>query len=137
MNILLADDIEGWLKFNKSYLEKFLNNKDLKFYTFPSASDAYDFAFTFNEKIDLVVTDLEMEYMYDEPAGAWLIENLKNTKSTKNARYIIISGSYDIKFVAEEKGADGYIRKATFRNYPETLQTLLNELFGVQNEIKG
>jgi len=134
MNILLADDIEGWLKFNQSYLEKFLNAENLNFYTFPSATEAYDFAFTFNEKIDLVVTDLEMEYMYDEPAGAWLIENLKNTKSTQNARYIIISGSYNINFIAEEKGADGYLRKASYRNYPETLQTLLNELFGVKNE---
>ena len=92
-------------------VEKYLNNKDLNFYTFSSANEAYDFSFTFNEKIDLVVTDLEMEYMYDEPAGAWLIENLKNTKSTQNARYIIISGSYDIKFVAEEKNEESELQK--------------------------
>lgn len=132
MNILLADDVEGWLKFHRQNLEKFLSHKTINIYEFSSAHDAYNFAFTFNDKIDLVITDLEMEHMYDEPAGAWLIENLKTIKATQNSRYIIISSSYNISFIAEEKDADGYIKKVPYRDNPEKLKDLLDEMFGAK-----
>ncbi len=132
MNILLADDIQGWLDFNQQNIRMLLGNDNVNFYAFNSAKEAYDFSFTFPEKIDLVVTDLEMEHMYDEPAGAWLIKNLKTIKATQTSRYIIISSSYNIDFIAQETKADGYLRKPSYHNNPETLKYLLEEVLGVK-----
>jgi len=130
MNILIADDMQGWLDFHLQNLKIFLKNKNINFYSFLSAKEAYDFAFTFKDKINLVITDLEMEQMYDTPAGAWLINMLKNTNSTKDARYIIISGSSFIAKVAEDTDADAFLRKPTYHSNPDNLKFLLQEMFG-------
>jgi len=129
MNILLADDIQGWLDFNRKNLEYFLKDTDLNFYAFNSAKEAYDFSFTFSGKIDLVISDLEMEPMYDEPAGAWLIKNLKTIKATQNARYVIISSSAFINRIAEDVDADAFLRKPAYQANPQSLDYLLQSMF--------
>lgn len=130
MNILIADDMQGWLDFHLLNLKKIFKNKNVNFYSFLSAKEAYDFAFSFNDKIQLVITDLEMEQMFDKPAGAWLIDMLKNTSSTSAARFIIISGSSFIAKIAEETDADSFLRKATYHSNPDNLGYLLQEMFG-------
>ena len=96
---------------------------------FKSASDAYNFALNFDEKIDIVITDLEMEPM-DKLAGEWLIENLKMIKSTSCAKYLIISSSFEIGFIADRTGADGYLRKPSYQINPLALKYKLEELMG-------
>ena len=129
MNILLVDDIEGWLLFNKRNLETFFKEKEVSFYLCKSAAEAYDFALGFDDKIDIVITDLEMENM-DIPAGEWLINNLRTIKSTQSARYIIISASPTISFVAKRADADGFLRKASYHSNPIELKYKLEELLG-------
>ena len=130
LNILLADDIEGWLLFHKRNLEAFFMNREVNYYLFKSATEAYNFALGFSDKIDLVITDLEMEAM-DMPAGEWLINNLKNIKSTKDSRYIIISASPSISFVAKRADADAFLRKASYHSNPLELKYQLEEMLGV------
>lgn len=129
LNVLLADDIEGWLVFNRQNLKEILRNFDISFYSFKSAREAYEFAFSFNQKIDLVVTDLEMEPM-EKTAGEWLIENLKMLKSTENAKYLIISSSYNIEHIAIRTESNGYIRKPSYNLNPTILKYKLEEILG-------
>ena len=123
-NIIVADDVAGWAVYNKKNLHELY--KDANVYTFSSAREAYDFAFSFDGKIDIVITDLQMENM-EKLAGEWLVENLKTVKSTKTAKYFLISSCWDIKYVAERVGADGYLRKPSYINNPTMLQYMLNE----------
>ena len=51
LNILLADDIDSWLLFNQENLQKFLANFDVSYYMFQSATEAYNFALNFDEKL--------------------------------------------------------------------------------------
>jgi len=129
LNILLADDIDSWLLFNQENLQKFLANFDVSYYMFQSATDAYNFALNFDEKIDIVLTDLQMESM-EKHAGEWLIENLKTIKSARDAKFIILSSSYDISFVADRAGADGFLRKQNYHSNPLSLKYQLEEILG-------
>ena len=127
MNILLADDVTGWLTFHKKNLLECLKHDGINIYDFNSAREAYDFAFGFNGRFDLVITDLQMEPM-EKLAGEWLIENLKTIKSTAIAKYIIVSSCYNINFIAERTNADGYLRKGSYQANPTMLQYLLEEI---------
>ena len=129
MNILLADDVEGWLFFHKKNLLEIYEYKKLNIYTFLSAKTAYDFAFCFNENIDLVITDMQMEPMYNQYAGEWLIENLKTLPSTKSSKFIIISSAPNIERIKEKTSADGCLRKGYYNQNPLILKYLLKEIF--------
>lgn len=123
-NILIADDVAGWLAYNKKNLLELY--KDANIYKFGCAKDAYDFAFTFDGKIDIVITDLQMESM-EKLAGEWLVENLKTVKSTQLAKFFLVSSCWDIKYVAQRVNANGYLRKPSYINNPSMLQYMLEE----------
>lgn len=133
MNILIADDVEGWLVFHKKNLQAFIKNQELNIYSFLNAKTAYDFAFSFSEKIDLVITDMQMEPMYEQLAGEWLIENLKTIPSSMNAKYIIISSVYNIENIKEKTNANGCLKKGYYNQNPLMLKYLLTEIFEEQN----
>ena len=130
INILLADDVEGWLNFHKKNLTEIFSKFELELYEFPSAHSAYDFAFHFDEKIDIVITDMEMETVDDGYAGEWLIERLKMTASTKFSKYFIISSAPMISLIKDRTGADGYLRKASYNSNPSLLKYMLEESLG-------
>lgn len=123
-NILIADDVDGWIVYNKKNLLALYG--DANIYAFSSAKEAYDFAFTFDGRIDIVITDLQMETM-EKLAGEWLVENLKTVKSTQLAKFFLISSCWDIKYIAQRVNADGYLRKPSYINNPSMLQYMLEE----------
>ncbi len=123
-NILIADDVQGWLAYNRKNLLEIY--PDAKIYAFESAKEAYDFAFTFDGMINIVITDLQMENM-EKLAGEWLVENLKTIKSTALAKFFLISSCWDIKYIAERTGANGYLRKPSYINNPSMLEYMLKE----------
>ena len=123
-NILIVDDVAGWLAFHKQNLTKLYDKANI--YAFPSAKEAYDFAFTFDGRIDIVITDLQMESM-EKLAGEWLVENLKTVKSTELAKFFIISSCWDIKYVANRVDANGFLRKASYQANPSMLEYMLKE----------
>lgn len=129
LNVLIADDISDWLLFHQQNLQSYLQGYDVNYYMFSSAHDAYNFAMNFENKIDLVITDLQMESM-EKLAGEWLVENLKLLKSCSLSKYIIVSSCYDISFVADRVGANSYLRKPAYHNNPLSLKYTLEELFG-------
>lgn len=123
-NILIADDVAGWLTYNRQNLLNIY--PDANIYAFCSAKEAYDFAFTFEGVINIVITDLQMENM-EKLAGEWLVENLKNLKATRYAKYFLISSCWDIKYIAQRVDANGYIRKPSYMNNQSMLQYMLEE----------
>lgn len=129
MNILLADDVEGWLIFHKKNLTEFIDDEQLNIFSFSSAKEAYDFAFTYGKQIDLVITDMQMEPMFERHAGEWLIENLKTLKSTKSSKFIIVSSAPDIERIKKRVLADGCLKKGYYNQNPLMLKYLLEELF--------
>ena len=124
-NILLADDVAGWLTFHKQNLKE-IYSEELNIYAFGSAKEAYDFAFTFDGRFDIVITDLQMENM-EKLAGEWLVENLKTVKSTALAKFFLVSSCRDIKSVAERVNANGYLRKPAYQLNPSMLKYMLEE----------
>ena len=135
MNILLADDIDGWLDFHQKNLKMFFDKENLNIFSFNSAKECYDFAFNCNEQIDLVITDLQMEPMFNELAGEWLIKNLKTIPSTKNSKYIIISSTYTIEDIKIRTQANGCLKKTSYNQNPLMLKYLLEEILEGNNEV--
>lgn len=123
-NILIADDVAGWLAFHRENLSELY--KDANIFAFQSAKEAYDFAFTFEGRIDIVITDLQMESM-EKLAGEWLVENLKTIKSTRLAKFFLISSCWNIKYIADRVGADGFLRKPSYQANPSMLKYMLSE----------
>lgn len=124
MNILIADDVAGWLTYNSQNLKELFPETNI--YQFSCAKDAYTFALTFKERIDIVITDLQMENM-EKLAGEWLVENLKNIKSTELSKYFLVSSCWDIKYIAQRVNANGYLRKPSYINNPSMLKYMLEE----------
>ena len=123
-NILIVDDVTGWLTYNKQNLNELYDSPNI--YEYSSAKDAYDFAIVFSGKIDIVITDLQMESM-EKLAGEWLVENLKTIKSTELSKFFLISSCCDIKLIAERVNANGYLRKTSYMNNPSMLKYMLSE----------
>lgn len=128
LNILIADDEQGWLNFHKENLNFFLKKYNTEIFEFQSAKQAYKFANKTEISFDIVLSDLQMENIGEKYAGEWLIENLKLQKATKNAQYIIISSAFEIKEIAEKLGVN-YINKRLYYSSPFMLKLKLQELF--------
>lgn len=123
-NILIVDDVAGYLEYNKKNLLELYTQANI--FECKSAKEAYDFALGFDGKIDIVITDLQMENM-EKLAGEWLVENLKTIKSTQLAKFFLVSSCWDIKYVAQRVDANGYLRKQSYMNNSSMLQYMLNE----------
>lgn len=130
INILLADDVDGWLNFHKKNLAEIFENYEFNLYSFPSAHSAYDFAFQFDEKIDIVITDMEMESVEEGYAGEWLIDKLKSLSATRFSKYFIISSAPMISLIKDRTGANGCLRKASYNSNPSLLKYMLEESLG-------
>jgi CheY-like chemotaxis protein len=128
LNILIADDEKGWLNFHKENLDLYLKNYSLLIYEFQSTKEAYEFANKADFHFDIIISDLQMENIGEKYAGEWLIENLKLQNSCQNAKFIIISSAFEIKYIAQKLNTD-YINKRLYYDSPFMLKLKLQELF--------
>ena len=99
--ILMVDDSVDWLKSHKNTLVSDFGEDffDMDFAT--SGKDGFNKVLQ-KKSYDLVLVDLEMESIYDEPyAGSWMVKNLLSREEAKNTKFIIISGAYNIRDIAE------------------------------------
>lgn len=129
IKILLVDDSIQWLASHKNMLETLFEKGTLEIDTAISAAKGFSKILA-NSDYNLVITDLEMERIIDEDyAGVWLLKNLINREEYKNIKFLIISGSYDIKDVALSLNVD-YIPKDFLLGNPDLLKYKITEIFG-------
>ncbi len=104
--ILIVDDICDWLNYHAGLIKTFYGFDTLEIVCASSGKSAFEKIMASDQPFDLVITDLEMESIPNENyAGAWLVKNIKARKE-KVKNILIISGSYDIKEVADSFDVD-------------------------------
>lgn len=113
---LIVDDSPSWIKFHYDNL-KALYGDEIEIDKAYSAKEGYDWVYNYIENpYDVIITDLSMEYDFAPKfAGEWLVEQIQLLKSYYKTKIIIISGSMQIKNIAEGLGTD-YVPKSVIAN---------------------
>lgn len=108
LQILIVDDSEGWRIFNKDAVSSVIGEESVKITLANSAKEAYNFLLQNDKKpFDLILSDLQMESDFAPmSAGEWFVTQVKNTRSYFNCKVLLISGMYNIEFVADKLGVD-------------------------------
>ena len=111
-NFLIVDDSTSWRNFHTNTLKEIYQN-DISIDEADSARAAYNLVYNnINTPYDVIITDLSMEYDFSPQfAGEWLIQQIQLLKQYYKSKIIIISGSMQIKNVAETFGVD-FVPKA-------------------------
>ena len=131
INILAVDDMSQWRGFHTSALNTILKNTEFLLTVKNSAFDAFNAVNEAKEPFDLIITDLQMELDFEpEHAGEWLVRNIKDLPKCQNTKIIIVSASYDIRFIAEKYNVD-FISKPSLINAPLTYELKIRELLGL------
>ena len=129
--ILIVDDSIEWLKFHIQTIYKAFGDDLFEINTSLSARDAFEKAI--KDPYDLIITDLEMERMFDEDyAGCWLVKNLSGRKSLSKTRIMIVSSAHNISDIACEFQID-YIPKGDLIHNPLLLKYKVEELFNINS----
>lgn len=130
--ILVVDDSVEWLKSHIELIYQFFGEDLFEVNTAISAHKAFNRIFEKPDyKYDLIITDLEMEKIFgEEYAGNWLINNLINREECKDTRFLIISGSYNIRDIAE-KFKVSHIPKSFLIDNPLLLKYKICELLNM------
>lgn len=110
---LIVDDSPSWNKFHYDNL-KALHGDEIEIDRAYTAREGYDWVYNYiDNPYDVIITDLSMEYDFAPKfAGEWLVEQIQLLKQYYKTKIIIVSGSMQIKSVAEGLGTD-YVPKAT------------------------
>ena len=109
---LIVDDSTSWRNFHTNELKE-LYKDEIIIDEACCAKEGYDFVYNnINTPYDVIITDLSMEYDFaPQFAGEWLVEQIQLLKQYYKTKIVIISGSMQIKNVAETFGVE-YIPKA-------------------------
>lgn len=132
MKILIVDDVEGWREYHKKIVQELF--EDAEIITAESAREAYDKLLQYNNSpFDIIITDLQMESDFEpQYAGEWLVERIKGFKNYLNSKIVIISGAYNIRYIAEVNGVE-CIPKPTAYNFPQAYEILKKPPLGEGN----
>ena len=113
---LIVDDSPSWIRFHYDNL-KLLYGDDIEIDKAYSAKEGYDWVYNYlDNPYDVIITDLSMEYDYSPKfAGEWLVEQIQLLKSYYKTKIVIISGSMQIKSIAEGLGTE-FVPKSVVAN---------------------
>ncbi|MBR1942515.1 response regulator [bacterium] len=113
---LIVDDSPSWNNYHYDNLKALYGDK-IEIDRAYTAREAYDWVYNYLENpYDVIITDLSMEYDFSPKfAGEWLVEQIQLLKQYYKTKIVIISGSMQIKNIAEGFGTD-YIPKAVIAN---------------------
>ena len=127
MRVLIVDDLEGWREYHKKILSEIFS--DIEFVLADSAREGYDKLMEYNNTpFDIIITDLQMESDFEPKyAGEWFVEQIKGFKNYLNTKVVIISGAYNIRYIAEVNDVE-CIPKPTAYNFPQAYEILKNPL---------
>ncbi len=123
-HFLVVDDSPSWNKFHVDNLLA-LYGDDIEIDRAYTAREGYDWVYNYiDNPYDVIITDLSMEYDFaPQFAGEWLVEQIKLLKQYYKTKIVIVSGSMQIKHIAETFGVD-YIPKAKIVNDRTVYQNL-------------
>lgn len=123
-HFLVVDDSPSWNNFHVENL-KALYGEDVEIDRAYTAREGYEWVYNYVENpYDVIITDLSMEYDFaPQFAGEWLVEQIKLLKQYYKTKIVIVSGSMQIKHIAETLGVD-YIPKAKLVNDRTVYQNL-------------
>ncbi len=109
---LIVDDSQSWNNYHYNNLKE-LYGDEIEIDRAYTAREGYDWVYNYiDNPYDVIITDLSMEYDFSPKyAGEWLIEQIQLLKQYYKTKIIIISGSMQIKNIAEGFGTD-YVPKA-------------------------
>lgn len=115
-HFLVVDDSPSWIKFHCENL-KDLYGENIEIDKAYSAKEGYDWVYNYVENpYDVIITDLSMEYDFaPQFAGEWLVEQIQLFKQYYKTKIIIVSGSMQIKNIAESFNVD-FVPKALLAN---------------------
>ena len=113
--ILVVDDMHSFREFHKRILEEVfieLEQTEYIIHTADYARDGLNKIYEHSkEPYDTIITDLQMEDDFSpQYAGEWLVEQIKNMPSYYKTRIIIVSGTHNIKQIAESLNVE-YVPK--------------------------
>ena len=109
---LIVDDSPSWNNFHYENLKALYGN-EIEIDRAYTAREGYDWVYNYiDNPYDVIITDLSMEYDFAPKfAGEWLVEQIQLLKQYYKTKIIIVSGSMQIKNIAEGFGTD-YVPKA-------------------------
>ncbi len=113
---LIVDDSQSWNDFHYNNLKNLYEDK-IEIDRAYTAREGYEWVYNYiDNPYDFIITDLSMEYDFAPKfAGEWLVEQIQLLKQYYKTKIIIISGSMQIKSIAEGLGTD-YVPKAMIAN---------------------
>ena len=113
---LVVDDSQSWNNYHYNNL-KALYGEEIEIDRAYSAKEGYVWIYNYiDNPYDVIITDLSMEYDFSPKyAGEWLVEQIQLLKQYYKTKIVIISGSMQIKSIAEGLGTD-YVPKAVIAN---------------------
>lgn len=108
LKVLITDDSEGWRNFNRDAVWSIFGQDNVEIQLACSAIDGYDTMLQNDKKpFDLIISDLQMESDFAPmSAGEWFVSQVKNTRSHFNTKILIVSGMYNIEYIADNLGVD-------------------------------
>lgn len=108
LKVLITDDSEGWRNFNRDAVFAIFGEENVYVVLANSAIDGYDTLLQYDKKpFDLIISDLQMESDFAPmSAGEWFITQVKNTRSHFKSKILIVSGMYNIEYIADKLGVD-------------------------------
>lgn len=109
---LIVDDSQSWNNYHYNNLKELYGN-EIEIDRAYTAREGYDWVYNYiDNPYDVIITDLSMEYDFSPKyAGERLIEQIQLLKQYYKTKIIIISGSMQIKNIAEGFGTD-FVPKA-------------------------
>lgn len=115
-HFLVVDDSQSWNNFHVENL-KALYGDNIEIDRAYTAREGYDWVYNYiDNPYDVIITDLSMEYDFaPQFAGEWLVEQIQLLKQYYKTKIIIVSGSMQIKHIAETFGVD-FVPKAVIAN---------------------
>lgn len=123
-HFLIVDDAQSWINFHYQNL-KSLYGDDIEIDKAYSAREGYDWVYNYvDNPYDAIITDLSMEYDFaPQFAGEWLIEQIQLLRQYYKTKIVIISGSMQIKSIAEHYNVD-YVPKSVIVNNTDLYKTI-------------
>ena len=123
---LVVDDIESWRIYHAKMLNELFDDINIEMAS--CAKEGYDLIFANIAKpYDIIITDLQMENDFEPKyAGEWLVEQTQSLKNYFNAKVVISSAAYNIRYIAEQLNVD-CIPKKIAMNFPD-VYNLLKEI---------
>jgi response regulator RpfG family c-di-GMP phosphodiesterase len=107
MKILIVDDSSKWIAWHECAIREIFKNNVIVDTALCAKQGVEKLTYSIDEPYDFILTDMQMEPDFIPLyAGEWFIKQIKFFNEYKNTKIIIISGTSNIKQIAETYNVD-------------------------------